>query len=77
MTLKQKLDEKVKHLDKLEDALDNWVDVYQCGTTFPENLSMNSNVYKFKKIKSIISEMVEVAEHIELLEEVIEESEIW
>lgn len=73
MTIEQKLNQKVNHLDELEDTLDNWVYLYQSGTTFPENLSMNSNVYKLKKIKSIISEMVEVAEHIEILEEVIEE----
>lgn len=77
MTLKQKLDEKLERLDNLEMVLDEWIEVYQSGSTFPENPKWSSNSHKLKVIRETVSEMIEVAEHAELLEELIEDVEKW
>lgn len=75
MTIKQKLDEKTKCLDVLEEVLNEWIEIYKNGTNFPDHPDMNINTFKLERIKEVVTEMLEVAEHIQILEEVIEESE--
>ena len=75
MKLQKKLDEKTHRFKELERDIGNWMDYYNSGVISKDYPELNSNVYKLKKIKSIISEMLEVAENIETLKEVIKESE--
>ena len=73
MTIEQKLDQKLERLDQLDGELEFWLKNYRDGTTFPTHPKMNSNSFKLKTIKEIVTEMQEVAGHAEILAEFIEE----
>lgn len=73
MTLKQKLNEKLETLDRLDKELHVWLEHYQNRTNFPAQPDLNSGSSKLETITNIITEMQEVAGHAEILAEVIEE----
>lgn len=72
MTIEQKLDEKLERLDVLDGELEVWLKYYHGGTIFPESPEMNSNTYKLNIVKEIVAEMLEAADHAEILSEVME-----
>lgn len=75
MTIEQKLDERLKQLDGLNEALTEQVKTYEDGTTFPESIEMNKNSYKLILIKKTVTDMILAAERVEFLQEVVEELE--